>query len=112
MLWRRRSEWGIVQSLEKTQIVLISTGKASMDKSTKNATLHLWTVYQNPADFPGHYVARRFELEKATADCFADTELDAVREWIKDEALKTGNSLPYRLPRQPEDDPVILETWL
>jgi hypothetical protein len=28
----------------------------------------MWTVYKNPTDYPGLFVARRFELDKATPD--------------------------------------------
>lgn len=75
-------------------------------------TLNTWTVYRNTKDFPGLYVARRFELDKPTADHYADGEKKEVIKWIFEQAVKFGQGEPYCLPRQPEDDPVIVETWL
>lgn len=69
--------------------------------------LSIWTVYQRPADFPTKFVARRWlatgELV-ATDNVLLDDTLDALR-----------NRLPpglIQMPRDPSDDPTIVETWL
>jgi hypothetical protein len=77
-----------------------------------NKKLNTWTLYQNTKDFPGQFVARRFELEKPTNDHFAHSDVEHVRTWIQKEATKSGQGTPYCLPRQPQDDHVIMETWL
>jgi hypothetical protein len=69
---------------------------------------NLYCVYKSPSDFPGEYVARRFVpgpagmLPREVA-ARAPT-LDLLRQ-----ALPSGMTL---LPRQPGDDPVIVESWL
>jgi hypothetical protein len=30
--------------------------------------MDIWTVYENPSDYPGRFVARRFILDQPTAD--------------------------------------------
>lgn len=71
-----------------------------------------WTIYHNPKDFPGLFVARRFELDKPTDDHFTHTDVECVRQWVHAEAVNSGQGSPYCLPRQPQDDPVIIETWI
>lgn len=64
-----------------------------------------WTVYDHPDDFPDCYVARRFEGEEPTEEIIVSAELMPLR------GLLAGKGLaPVR--RSPEDDPVIVETWL
>jgi hypothetical protein len=74
--------------------------------------LNVWTVYKNTKDFPGQYVSRRFELDKPTRDHFANNDKNKVIEWIFSQAAKCGQGDPYCLPRQHQDDPVIVETWV
>lgn len=74
--------------------------------------LNIWTIYENTKDFPGKFVARRFELDQPTRDHFVGASAEAVRDWVQEEAAKMGQGAPYRLPRQPEDDTVILESWV
>lgn len=68
----------------------------------------VFCIYENPADYPGKFVVRRWvgmdpDREPVTV---AET-LDAARE-----ALKELNPYLVRLDRCPDDDPVILETWI
>ena len=70
--------------------------------------LCLWVVYDHPRDFPDHIVVRRQfvrsgELMTASVGGLYD-DIDAARE-----------DLPYGvccLQRYPDDDPVIVETWI
>lgn len=81
-----------------------------------NKSLSIWTVYKHPQDFPNQFVARRFGVLKgtpiATTDYFADTDVEKVRDWIKQEATKFPQGMPHRLPRDPMDDPRIYENWV
>jgi len=70
--------------------------------------LSLWTVYYNPSDYPGKFVARRFELDKPTHDVVVADTLDNVRAGIRMRAT----FLLTRLDRNPGDDSVIVETWI
>lgn len=70
----------------------------------------MWTVYEHPADAPGAYVARRWELvagqpPRATGDTVTGVTLDVVRWPLERMGL-------FRIERAPEDDPCIVETWL
>lgn len=61
-------------------------------------------IYHNPQDFPGAYVARLWELDKPTDFVMIADTLLKIREGIP------GNFA--RIDRAPEDDPVIVETWV
>ena len=69
-------------------------------------SLAMWTVYDHPADYPDHYVARKWlcgkELE-ATDEILLDADLDALRKRIP--------PFLYCMPRQEGDDPKIVEVW-
>ena len=71
--------------------------------------LEIFTIYFNPIDFPGKYVVRRFQIERAGP--IADAEPLIVCDTL-DEAR---NAIPdglYCMPRQERDDPQIVENWL
>lgn len=70
---------------------------------TEHAPLSIWTVYNSPRDMPGMYVARRWEGDRPTADVFQAKTLQAVRDLLPPSM--------HRMPAQPGDDPVIVETW-
>lgn len=69
--------------------------------------LSIWTVYERPLDHPDKYVARRWLATpepEPTDDILLADDLEALR-----------NQLPQGLvhmQRQPEDDAVIIETWI
>lgn len=65
----------------------------------------LWTVYDKPKDFPGLYVARKFTLAGPTPSVMSSEDLDALRD-----ALARMGLTP--MARSPEDDPVIIESWI
>lgn len=69
--------------------------------------LELWTVYFDPADFPGLFVARKW-LASALGE-------RATEEYLKADTLEGVRALLPRglhmLPRSRGDDPVIVETW-
>lgn len=71
-------------------------------------TLYLWVVYDNPSDFPGFFVARKFAIingrEVPTAERLLERDIHAIRR-----ALPRG-LCPIK--RHPSDDPVIVETWV
>jgi len=73
------------------------------------AALVLYTVYGSPRDYPGEFVVRRSVVAggavKIDPELFARAPtLDAVRALLPPHL--------YPLPRQPGDDPVIVEVWL
>jgi len=66
--------------------------------------LTLYVVYAAPADFPLHYIVRKFEGDRPTPEHWIAGSLHAVRD-----RLPPGLS---RLCRDPHDDPNIVEVWL
>ena len=76
--------------------------------STRNV-LSIWTVYDQPRDFPDHFVARRFEVEstgpQATDDVIVSRELEHVRQSLALRGLMV-------LPRSSNDEQHIIECWL
>ncbi len=77
--------------------------------------LNIWTVYYDPYDFPGQYVARRFEVavgtSKATTDHRVSDSISGVHAWVAKQAAARG-TVPHRIERDPSDDPKIVESWL
>jgi hypothetical protein len=72
-----------------------------------DTVLSLWTVYDHPSDHPAYWVARRWEIRREavpTGDLLKADTLDELRG-----LLPPGLD---RLPREPGDDPAIVETWL
>lgn len=70
----------------------------------------IWVLYDHPRDLPDYFVVRRHTARQdggiepeARAYCFH--ELATARAWLAQQDLTC-------LARHPNDDPVILETWL
>lgn len=71
--------------------------------------LPIWTVCRFPADFPNQFTARKStvlagKVEISTEVYVADT-LAQIRTQMQDMGLTC-------LPRDPKDDPVIVESWI
>ncbi len=70
--------------------------------------LSIWVVYDHPADYPEGYLARRWRVTddtcQATDESVTGTRLETVRARLPAHLV--------RLARDPEDDPVIVETWI
>ena len=71
----------------------------------KQTTFPIITIFNSPTDYPGKYVARVFDVGRPT-------NLAAVADTYEEllEAIPTGQML--RMERAPNDDPVIVETWV
>jgi hypothetical protein len=68
----------------------------------------MWTIYENPLDHPGRHVVRAWTIwphgAEPDMECTVVDTLTAARE-----------TLPPGLvcmPRQRDDDPCIVESWL
>lgn len=78
------------------------------NKCISEGDLVIWTVYENPSDMPGKFVARPFLPRYGAA-----TGLRSVL--VADTLPALQKQLPWGLtwnPRQPGDDAVIVETWI
>jgi hypothetical protein len=71
--------------------------------------LSTWTIYDHPSDYPGAYIARRFEIVAgqalATENAIVSPSLDAIRECLRERGLVC-------LARDPSDHPNVVETWI
>jgi len=70
----------------------------------------VWVVYDHPRDFPDLYIVRRQTAQQDgtianDVKAFGFQELERARAWLELQGLT-------RLERHPDDDPVILETWI
>lgn len=89
--------------------VMLRSLRARLDEILATpAALGMWVVYAHPSDFPDEFVARRFTIdggrECATDEILRAASLDALRRLAPP---RLG-----RIPRNPSDDPVIVECWL
>lgn len=64
----------------------------------------IWVIYDSPVDLPGRFVARKWLLDKPTAELLQGQTLDELRE-----KLPPGLTM---IPRDPADGPKIVESWL
>lgn len=73
-------------------------------------TLSIWTVYNNPTDYPDKFVARRFDVDgngvKPSASVIVTPDLETLRTILAVEMRLTC------LTRNDEDEPQIVESWL
>ncbi|MFN9471025.1 hypothetical protein [Acidovorax sp.] len=76
----------------------------SMTISNGREPFYVWTVFENPQDYLGLFVARRFNFDQPTGDVRLATTLDAIRA-----AIPQGL---YRLERNPLDDRCVVESWV
>ena len=70
----------------------------------------IWTIYEHPKDFPTKYVARLWKVSGGIDPApepylMASDTLEALR----DRMLARGLTV---LPRDPNDDPSIVENWV
>lgn len=72
--------------------------------------MELCTVYFNPSDFPGLYVVRKFRVE-GLDKVFVDAEPLGTAETLQ-EVRKLIPPTFFKIGRNPNDDPVIVEVWI
>jgi hypothetical protein len=70
--------------------------------------LPMWVIYDHPTDFPDHFVAR-MHYSLPTPEPTGHVMLSPNVESLRDFFAASGCTL---FTRSPEDDPVIIETWL
>lgn len=64
-----------------------------------------WVIYKNPPEYPEAFVARRYVRAKPTEGVVISLKLEKIRAKMEDMRLR-------RVPRNPGDDPAILEIWI
>lgn len=68
-----------------------------------------YTVFANPADYPGRYVVRGWRL--VGTSILQDPGPLAVRHTLEEARAALPPGL-QRCSRDPNDDPVIVEVWM
>jgi hypothetical protein len=123
-LYRVASKWGIDAEgrlakpsqggfgcvTDQGERISMMDAESYFRETTENPFMSVWSIYFNPRDFPGKYVARRHDIyrgdkePRASEEHFVADSLDTVRD-----------KLPLGLvclSRSDADEPHILETWL
>ncbi len=72
--------------------------------------LAIWVVYDHPSDYPDCFVVRcQYAQRDGTIRCDPEVhsfnKLESARAWCAQKGL-------IRVERFPDDDPVIVESWL
>lgn len=79
-----------------------------LEQRGERSPMKTYTIYDHPSDYPSCYVMRVFETKAGevipTDETVVSTNLEAVRAMVPPGCIC--------MPRDPDDDPVILETWL
>jgi hypothetical protein len=73
--------------------------------------LPMWTITDSPSDFFGLYVARKHIVDRGgvhvTDEVWTSPSLNTLRRVMEGIEHMSGF-----FPRSPQDDPVIVETWM
>jgi hypothetical protein len=71
--------------------------------------LSMWVIYDHPREYPGSFVARRFEGAVAGPVSTEDVLLADDPDFLRATLLGYGLMLIHH---NPTDDPSVVETWL
>ncbi len=69
----------------------------------------MWVIYENPADYRGRFVVRRWEV---MTDAPRPCEVTADEKSLFEARMKGIPHWAVRLDRNKFDDPCIVEMWL
>ncbi len=78
------------------------------EKMTENG-LVMWTVFDHPSDYPDHFVVRAFLVTSDGVQPAINANTFPTLEDARRPLIMAGLAC---ITRSPEDDPVIVETWL
>lgn len=82
----------------------MSKNQIKLNSADEDDDLSMWVVYEDTAEFPNQYVARRYRLDKDTGDYVVGDTLNDVR-------AKLPKGL-MRLERSSHDHPQVRESWI
>lgn len=72
----------------------------------------IFTVYENPRDYPGKFVVRRSFVGGGSAKALPDPDPLIVADSLEAARGAIPRSTVTRWDRHPEDEPQIIEAWL
>lgn len=87
--------------MERNDIIV---ERFNLNQIQRTARAPIICIYNSPADYPGKFVARLWDLDKPTRCIGVAETLDAIRELIPDGMI--------RFRRDQNDDPCIVESWI
>lgn len=79
-----------------------------MSRPAPENASQMWVIYERPRDYPEHYVARLFYI--TTAGILAEPTAH-IADTLEDARLYVPQ-WAVRLPRYPNDEPQIVESWI
>lgn len=82
----------------------MSSSNGMMVRRPLRECVELWVVYESPLDHPVRFVARKWYLDKPSEELLSDTTLDGLRRQLPEGLIC--------IPRDPADEPQILESWI
>jgi hypothetical protein len=92
---------------------LIAEVVSDMHSSISRGVLSMWTIYHRPRDWPGSYVARRFEVGKdGPVPTKSEMKGEAVPFVLETMRLVFRSAGLTCMTRSESDEPPIVETWL
>ncbi len=77
--------------------------------------LAIYTIYDHPTDYPDYYVCRKHLIEGKPEGGYTvnpESELYLKSKSIENIRFTLENEKLFCLGREPDDDPVILESWI
>lgn len=72
----------------------------------------VWVIYERPRDYPGLFVVRPQHPHRDAYGDFYVTYGDATTHRTLEEARQVIPPGLVRVPRDPRDDPKIVESWI
>lgn len=88
---------------------MASSRTAAEGEEPGEKSLVIWTVYEKPSDFPDSFVVRRYWV--TGGEVLHDSAPRAITSTLESARVLIPAGL-VRMPRQPADDPAIVEVWL
>jgi hypothetical protein len=73
---------------------------------------HHYCIYENPKDYPGKFVVRRWAIVENTPYPVADKDPIAIVGSLKEARQYIPPGLVLIPHQQGREDPVIVETWI
>ena len=73
--------------------------------------LSIWTIYNNPRDCPGLFIARRHEVHEGYSASTEDHIVAETLEHVRGLLCHQNPGL-FLIPRDPNDDPCVVESWI
>ena len=76
-----------------------------------NIESHYYVIYERPADYPAHFVIRKWTFSHGGGNDPIPSPLIGQVDTLEEARALIPNGL-FRMRRDPFDDKTIVETWL